>query len=289
VFVSLLVLALARRRKQWGQVDGVAEFRIGCTLRAALRIKIYMSARKLSNEEMRTYMLPAGDSSVLADDDAYGVVQRAPGEALELRALGHKCPSAFLVAGGLLRFAHLVDADGFELAGFALCFELGIVHLVCANRLKLARLLLLADDASAFLRRDLAPERVEVERGSLVVCGCGLWVLLLGEVRGGGRRLVLQTLNLLEPLAELILLALETFRSEVFCLGGLCLCEGCEVLLAGVLGYGGPIRRQGRWVQVRHSSGKFKWLDEGKVVVGKIRRLSPGFYRHLSKDARRDA
>jgi hypothetical protein len=155
---------------------------------------------------------------------------------LQFCALGGKCAAALKVAYGKLCPTLLADVQCFELAGMLLGLALGFLD---AEGLSL----LLADDTHALLGGDLAAKRVEVKGGSL-------GVLRIRSVGVVAAKLVLQALNLLEPLMELILLLLQPFRSQILGLGGLGFGEGCEVLLAGVeLGDGCPIRG-GRRVRV---------------------------------------
>jgi hypothetical protein len=83
----------------------------------------------------------------------------------------------------------LADPQQFKLLIFALSF------------LKAEGLNLLLTDDTRALHGDLAVQHIEVDGGSLGVS----WSQNVGVV---GARLLLQALNLLEPLAELILLLL---------------------------------------------------------------------------------
>jgi hypothetical protein len=171
-------------------------------------------------------MLCAGTFS---HNDADGRSERALSVGLEFCALGRERAAALIVAHGQLCPALLANAQFLELADLLLGLALGFLD---AEGLSL----LLADDTRAFLGGNLAAKRVEVKGGSL-------GVLRSQSVGVVAARLVLQALNLLEPLTELILLLLEPFRSQILGLSGLGFGEGREVLFAGVeLGHGCPIR-----------------------------------------------
>jgi hypothetical protein len=127
-------------------------------------------------------------------DDTEGGSEGMLSVGLEFCTLGGECAAALKVAHGQLCPALLTDPKRFKLSGLLLGLALGFLNAEGLN-------LLLADDARALLGGDLAAKRVKVKRGSLGVLGSrGVGVV--------GARLVLQTLDLLEPLAELILLLL---------------------------------------------------------------------------------
>jgi hypothetical protein len=171
-------------------------------------------------------MLCAGTFS---HNDAERRSERALSVGLEFCALGGECAAALKVAHGQLCPALLANAQFLELTGLLLGLVLGSLDAEGLN-------LLLADDARALLGGDLAAKHVKVKGDSLGVLGSRSVCVVTA-------RLVLQALNLLEPLTELILLLLQPFRSQILGLGSLGFGEGCEVLLARVdLGDGCPIR-----------------------------------------------
>jgi hypothetical protein len=155
-------------------------------------------------------MLCAG---TFGHNDAERRSERALSVGLEFCALGGECAAALKVAHGQLCPALLANAQFLELTGLLLGLVLGLN-------------LLLADDARALLGGDLAAKRVKVKGGSLGVLGSRSVCVVTA-------RLVLQALSLLEPLTELILLLLQSFRSQILGLGGLGFGEGREVLLGG--------------------------------------------------------
>ncbi|KAJ7823625.1 hypothetical protein B0H14DRAFT_2826276 [Mycena olivaceomarginata] len=166
--VGLVVVAFIHKHR--GQIDRVVELGI-----------------RRTEYTVRTYIVCAG---TFRHDDTEGGSEGTLSVGLEFCTLGGECAAALKVAHGQLCPALLTDPKRFKLLGFAL----GFLNAEGLN-------LLFTDDARALFRGDLAAKRVEVEGGSLGV---------LGSRSAGvvGVRLVLQALDLLEPLAELILLLL---------------------------------------------------------------------------------